>query len=371
MVKIIYAIAGEGLGHATRSLVLIGKLSKKHTIKIVCGGKAYEFLSKYPKSQSFLKNIVKIESLRLKFKENEILNIKTVLYNLARTHRHVQSIRKINELVKKFKPDVIITDFESWTARVGKYKKIPVISIDNEHIIRNTEVKNCSHWIKKMLSHVFVRFIVPKADHYFITSFFYPKFKKKYKKNTTFLPLIVRDEIKQLMPKYKQLRPKHKKLRYKKDLVLVYNSPQVNHRLIEILRSIDKKFVVYDINVNKKQGNIEFKTHKNKEFFKDLAECEAIITTAGLSLISEAIYLKKPLYVYPVSHFEQIMNAHYLEEVGYGMSVRHYTRKSLVEFFSDLEKYKNKLKKLDNKAIDKEFDKAVKEINRKIKELSQ
>ncbi|MBT4539911.1 hypothetical protein HOC35_00205 [Candidatus Woesearchaeota archaeon] len=363
MAKIIYALAGEGLGHATRSIVMIKELSKTHDIKIVCGGRAYEFLSKsFKEDKKLMKlknNIVKIESLRFKLKNNEIQNIKTGIYNIFRAHKHIKSLKIINKLFDKFKPNLVITDFEPWTSRIAKSRKIPIISIDNEHLIRNTKVKNCNSWIKKLLSYVFVKLIVPKANYYFITSFFYPKIKKKYQKNTTFLPIIIRDEIKKLRPKYK------------KNLVLVYNSPQVNHKLIEILQSINinKKFIVYDININKNVKNIQFKTHKEKEFFKDLADCEAVITTAGLSLISEAIYLKKPLYVHPVSHFEQIMNAHYLENLGYGINADKYNKESLEKWFSKLDKYKNMLKKLNNKKLDNDFGVGIKLINKKIEEV--
>jgi uncharacterized protein (TIGR00661 family) len=359
MANIIYAIAGEGLGHATRSLAIIEELNKKHNIRIVCGGRAFEFLSKYKLKNTKL-NITKIESLRFKLKNNEIQNINTALFNIGKIHKFICSFSKISKLIDKFKPNLLITDFEPWISRIAKHKKIPIISIDNEHIIRNTNIKNLKHPIKKLLSDIFVKLIVPKANHYFITSFFYPKIKKIYQKKTSFLPIVIRNNI-------KKLKPKHKKNR-----ILVYNSPQMNYRLVEILKTFkNKEFIVYDININKNTKNIKFKTHKEKEFFKDLAECEAIITTSGLGIISEAIYLKKPIYTYPVSHFEQIINADYVEELGYGVKTKRYTKESLEKFFSNIDKYKNKLKSVDNKTIDKRFNKSIVQINKKIEELGR
>ena len=53
---------------------------------------------------------------------------------------------------------------------------------------------------------------------------------------------------------------------------------------------------------------------------KDLAASRAIVTNGGLSLIGEAIYLGKPIFSVPVKNqFEQVMNARYLEELGYGL----------------------------------------------------
>ena len=46
MAKILYGLCGEGLGHASRSRILINYLKKKHDIRIVAGGKAFSYMSK-------------------------------------------------------------------------------------------------------------------------------------------------------------------------------------------------------------------------------------------------------------------------------------------------------------------------------------
>ena len=47
MTRILYSVCGEGMGHASRSRILINYLKKqKHEIKIIAGGKAFNFLSK-------------------------------------------------------------------------------------------------------------------------------------------------------------------------------------------------------------------------------------------------------------------------------------------------------------------------------------
>jgi len=46
MARMLYGVCGEGLGHASRSKILINYLKKQnHEIKIIAGGKAYKFLS--------------------------------------------------------------------------------------------------------------------------------------------------------------------------------------------------------------------------------------------------------------------------------------------------------------------------------------
>ena len=54
-------------------------------------------------------------------------------------------------------------------------------------------------------------------------------------------------------------------------------------------------------------------------FIDDLASSRAVIAGGGFTLMGEAVYLRKPMLAVPMRRqFEQVMNAMYLEEVGYG-----------------------------------------------------
>jgi uncharacterized protein (TIGR00661 family) len=56
----------------------------------------------------------------------------------------------------------------------------------------------------------------------------------------------------------------------------------------------------------------------------DLASAKAVISTAGFTLISEALYLQKPMLLMPNGGiFEQTLNAIYLEREGLGEAVMH------------------------------------------------
>ena len=66
MTKILYAVQGEGMGHAIRSKVIIDYLiKKKHEVIIIAPDRAYDFLSKHFKDvrlQLFLALFIRIES---------------------------------------------------------------------------------------------------------------------------------------------------------------------------------------------------------------------------------------------------------------------------------------------------------------------
>jgi len=129
---------------------------------------------------------------------------------------------------------------------------------------------------------------------------------------------------------------------------LVYQTSDTNKQLIGALKSIDEAFVVYGFNKEKKDKNLifrKFKKGSEKRFLKDLSGCKAVITNGGFTLMTEALYLGKPVLSIPVRRqFEQITNALYLDRLGYGKRAVYADKKVIENFIDDLEKYRGKLK---------------------------
>jgi uncharacterized protein (TIGR00661 family) len=71
-VKILYGVCGEGLGHASRSRILIHYLQQqKHEVCIIVGGKTYTILSKeFSKEPREILTRIKEELQRI-FKEKK------------------------------------------------------------------------------------------------------------------------------------------------------------------------------------------------------------------------------------------------------------------------------------------------------------
>jgi UDP:flavonoid glycosyltransferase YjiC (YdhE family) len=69
------------------------------------------------------------------------------------------------------------------------------------------------------------------------------------------------------------------------------------------------------------------------------------VTNGGLSLIGEAVYLGKPVYSVPVQHqFEQVMNARYLEGLGYGLAADVVDHDVLRLFLSENDKFAQRVR---------------------------
>ena len=68
-------------------------------------------------------------------------------------------------------------------------------------------------------------------------------------------------------------------------------------------------------------------------FIDDLRTSRGVVASAGYSLVSEVVYLRKPMLALPLAgQFEQEMNARYLERLGYGMAATALDEPSLKRF---------------------------------------
>ena len=188
MARILYGVAGEGMGHAIRSKVIIEHLLKKHELIIVSSRKPYEFLSKR------FKEVYDIHGLHINYKNNKVQSIKTLLHNAYNLPKgSYKTLRKLMKIIKDFKPEIVISDFEPFTGLVSKFFDTKLISIDNMHIMTNCKFKIPKRYYKDYLAaKIVINSFIIKADYYLINTFFYPEIRKK---NTFLFPPILRDEI--------------------------------------------------------------------------------------------------------------------------------------------------------------------------------
>jgi uncharacterized protein (TIGR00661 family) len=204
------------------------------------------------------------------------------------------------------------------------------VSIDNQHQLTNTRVKIDARYRKDLLADkLIIKSMVWGAKFYLVTSFFETPVRRK---DTFMFPPVVRKEVQDLKSK-------------SGDYILVYQNSEFGG-LAKALKSVDMKFVIFGMNKKGVEGNLEYKGYSEKEWLKYLAGCRAIIATAGLSLISEALYLNKPYLTVPVKkQTEQMINAKYLVDMGYGMSMGRSSGAEIKGFIDKLPTLEKNLKK--------------------------
>jgi uncharacterized protein (TIGR00661 family) len=351
--RILYGVVGEGMGHATRSKVVIEHLvSRGHKVKIVVSGRAYQFLKR------FFDDVVEIRGLTIKYASGAMDRDASLLQNVLLSPAMLfQNATSYVDDVRHFKPKIVFSDFDSYAYFFAKRFDLPIVSIDNQQIIHK-----CKHddeitkgvFADYRATRAFVKAKLPGCDHYFITSFFTPEIRNKFADRVTIVPPILRREILDAEPT-------------KGNHVIVYQTSTSDKALLAELNRLPKwNFVVYGLRREAVQGNCTIRNFSEQTFVKDLASARAVVTNGGLSLMHEAIYLQKPILSVPVRHqFEQEMNARYLERCDYGLAAPRTDADVLDAFLRQAHKYEKALKhhhQKGNEFLFKRIDRLVEEL---------
>jgi UDP:flavonoid glycosyltransferase YjiC (YdhE family) len=84
-------------------------------------------------------------------------------------------------------------------------------------------------------------------------------------------------------------------------------------------------------------GNIDYRPRSNEGFVEDLRTARGVVAGGGFSLLSEAVYLGKPVLAMPLhGQFEQLLNGRYLEREGYGVCATEVTPEVLGDYLDRL-----------------------------------
>ncbi|MCL2115359.1 MAG: glycosyltransferase [Methanobrevibacter sp.] len=342
--RIFYSICGEGMGHAVRSGVILEELIKKHEVYIFSNDRAYEYLN------SKFDNVFEIGGFNTVYEDNKVKNKKTLINAIKLTPNNLKENYEIlYKKAKEIKPNIIISDFENYSSILSILINVPLISVDNIHMITQTKIDYPPKHHQDMLkAKGVIKSYIMTAKKYILTSFFYPKLKNPNK--AVIYPPVIRKKIKNLKTSYE-------------DYILVYQTSESNLKLIETLKEVDEKFIIYGFNKEKIDGNLTFRKFNEDKIYEDMKNAKAVITNGGFTLISEAIYLKKPIYTIPtIGNFEQLINAFYVDKLSYGEMHKTIKKSTLKSFLSKLKKYQKTLyntETKDNQGIIEELEKSI------------
>lgn len=329
--RILYGVVGEGMGHATRSGVILEHLTQQHEVHVVVSGRAREYLS-----QRF-ENVHKIWGLTIQYEGNSVRKLGTLLENLKGAVKGFpENIRAYFDLVDDFKPDVVVSDFESFSYLYATNHMLPCISVDNMQVINRAKHSPqllAGHEKEFELTRNIVKAKLPGCFHYLVATFFYPELRKD---RTTLLPSILRPEI---------LAAKSEPGEH----LLVYQTSTTNTQLMDALKKSKLPCKVYGvrrgIKADEHDDKLTFRPFSEAGFIDDLRTARAVVAGGGYTLMSEAVYLHKPLLSLPVQgQFEQTLNALYLQQLGYGRHAEVLDEKTLNAFLADVPRHAEALK---------------------------
>jgi uncharacterized protein (TIGR00661 family) len=322
MAIILYGVNGEGAGHSTRSRETIDYLrASGHEVIAASFDRGLENLRSACET-------VEIQGLRFSYVDNQVRYRRTAAKNLFASPKIAASEFRLVKLIRERNVGLVITDFEPLTCRAARRTRTPLLSIDNQHMMTNTDVKTPREFRKDAAAAKLVtRLMTPGAGNYVVTSFFKAEVKKK---NTFIVPPILRKKIVEAKP----TRGEH---------ILVYvTSPAP--ALAEVLRTVRAKFRAYGFGRDGVDGNVEFKKPSLDGFADDLLRSRAVIANAGFSLLTESLYLQKPFVAVPLKHqFEQMFNAYWLAKAGYGTYWEELNKERIESFLYNLPEYEERL----------------------------
>lgn len=324
--RLLYGVVGEGMGHAIRSRVVLEHLfAQGHEVEIMASSRAADYLAKrFPE-------VHRIHGLHIIYDENRVRKGATLVTNaLDSSVALPQQIRAYFKLVEDFKPDAVISDFESWTYFYAKLHRLPIVSVDNMQVL-----SRCSHdpdLLKGIraqfeIIRAFVAGKLPFCDHYMIATFFFPEARKD---NTTLVPPILRPEI--LAAKARARTGEH---------LLVYQTAEGHSELPRALAELEIPARIYGMRRELKEdvveGSLTYRPFDEETFIEDLASARGVVSGGSFTLMGECVYLHKPMLSVPVvGQIEQVVNSRYLERVGYGRTSEHVDAAVLKDFLADL-----------------------------------
>src|SRR5512138_362712 len=323
MSRILYGVVGEGMGHAIRSRVVIDHLAKSHDVQVVVSGRAHDYLKARERDRLGVK---RIWGLSIVYEDNEVRNFRTVLANVtgAALGGWPRNVKAYLDLAQQLQPEVVISDFETWSYLYARTHGLPCISVDNIQIVNRCEHPPevvAGHEADFLVAKGIVKSKLPGCFHYLVTTFFHPPVVKP---RTTLHPPVLRPEILAAVPE----RGEH---------VLVYQTSTSNEALPDLLRGCGRECRVYglrrDLTEDVRDGNLLWRPFAERTFVDDLRTARAVVSGGSFTLMSESVHLGKPMLAVPVKkQFEQVLNARWLERLGYGLAADEITEEGLGSF---------------------------------------
>lgn len=307
MAKVFYSMCGEGRGHAARVQAVVERLRDQHQFVLFAPDQAFEFLApQYPPGFPGVE-LRRIPGLRFYYTRGRMDLTKSLYHGLGYLWRLPGLVRKFKEVLRAEQPDLVISDLEPALPRAARACDIPFVSLNHQHFLVACDLSRLPFGLQQY-AHLMGWGV--NAHHRgqrktIVSSFFQLPLRPGFEDVVQVGPLL-RQEI----------RVARRSLG---DYLLSYLRPNTPPRVLELLRTAGRPVLVYGLGDRPAQGPLSFRPLSARQFVEDLAGCAAVVGAAGNQTLGESLFLGKPVFALPETHhYEQRINAHYLEEMGAG-----------------------------------------------------
>lgn len=305
--RVVYGVFGYGRGHATRALGVLPELARRHSLQIFASGRAYEMIAPQ------FADVVKTPVLDYTY----LPSGKRCLWRTARDNFSKMSdamfggpaLHDTMHAIRAFNPDIVISDCETYVHHAAARLGIPRIGFDHFGILTHCRPPLAAQdRVRAVRDVISYRMVVGFPARAVVSSFYDAP---AVSRGVRCVGPLLRDEVQRVRPK----RGEH---------LLVYlnnGDRQLLPHVEEALHGCGEDVVVYGTSRRGVDGRVDYRAPANMGFLEDVARAKALFTTAGNQLVGEALYLGKPMLVFPEHTVEQRVNGAALQRLGAGRMV--------------------------------------------------
>jgi uncharacterized protein (TIGR00661 family) len=296
MARIAWGIMGDSRGHLTRALALLQEFPQ-HEFLFAGGGCVEE-----------LRGLgLRIHSLPVPgtiLSHGRVRGLATAANFLRLLARSPEILRGLRAALEEFKPDLAVTDYEFFLPRAAHGLGLPCVSLDHQHVLTKCRQEPLpGQFLNRLATTASIRLLFSRASRFLVTSFFPAE---PLGPDTEALGPILRRDILALTPR-------------DGGHALAYLRTGLPRDLAQVLASLGREVRVYGLGALPARGPLRFLAGDRAAFLEDLVSCAFVLCNAGHNLLSEALFLGKPVLAMPSAMFyEQHVNAWRLRDMGRG-----------------------------------------------------
>ena len=293
-------MCGHGRGHTSRALAVAGTLRQRGHRVSFAADPAAGIDGAYP-----------VPGLRQVIRGNRARLWETARANLDLTWRSPEIIADAAGWLRDVGAEAVVADHEPFVARAAARLAVPVVALSHQLVLTETRPRVPLRFAPSYAgTAVGIGVLAPRRPAAAVVpSFFFPRLRRRSR--AVLVPPILRDDV--LAARASD-----------GGRLLVYvNEGEGMAPLLDAIGRVGVPADVYGLDpALAAPPSVVLREPSRDGFLSRLAAARAVVSTAGFTLLSEALHLGKPVLALPNrGFFEQAVNALALADLGRGEAV--------------------------------------------------